>query len=83
MPALKGMTDAQTRKRELLLESDLNRKVLQLELAQWQVRAARWHTPLGAVNIAWKVVNPLAQFFVARKTGGLLRSLWQSITRRR
>jgi hypothetical protein len=77
------MSKDHTRKHQLLLESDLNRKVLQIELGQWQLQAARWNARLGVAHTAWRVVNPLAQFFVARKTGSLLRSLWQLIARRR
>jgi hypothetical protein len=76
------MSDFQTRKRELLLESDLNRKVLQVEFGQWELRAVRWQTRLGRAHVLWRVVNPLAQAFLARKTGSLFRSLWSSFTRR-
>jgi len=76
------MSDFQTRKRELLLESDLNRKVLQVEFGQWELQSARWQTRVGRVQTLWRIVNPLAQLFVARKTGSLVRSLWSWITRR-
>jgi len=77
------MSKFQERKRELLLVSDLNRKVLQLEMGQWQLRAERWQTRLGAANVVWRVVNPLAGLFAARKTGGLVKSLWRLITHRK
>lgn len=77
------MSKSQERKRELLLVSDLNRRVLQLEMGQWQLQAQRWHRRMGAANLVLRVVNPLARLFVARKTGGLVRSLWQLITRRK
>ena len=77
------MSKFQERKRELLLVSDLNRKVLQVEMGQWQLQAERWQTRLGAANVVLRVVNPLAGLFVARKTGGLVRSLWRLITHRK
>jgi hypothetical protein len=76
------MSDFQTRKRELLLESGLNRKVLHVEFGQWELQAARWQTRLGRAQSLWRIVNPLAQVFLARKTGSLVRSLWGSIARR-
>ena len=76
------MSGFRTRKRALLLESDLNRKVLQIELGQWELQAARWQTRLGRAQTLWRVVNPLAQIFLARKTGSLARSLWSAIRRR-
>jgi hypothetical protein len=76
------MSDLPTRKRELLLESDLNRKVLQVEFGQWQLQAARWQTGLGRAQGLWRVVSPLARIFLARKGGSLARSLWNSIARR-
>ena len=76
------MSDFQTRKRELLLESDLNRKVLQVEFGQWELHAARWQTRLGRAQTLWRVVNPLAQVFLVRKTGSLARSLWSWVGRR-
>jgi hypothetical protein len=77
------MSKFQERKRELLLVSDLNRSVLQLEIGQWQLQAERWQKRMGAANVVLRVVNPLARLFVARKTGGVVRSLWQLITRRK
>lgn len=77
------MSKFQERKRELLLVSDLNRKVLQLEMGQWQLQAERWQKRMGAANVALRMVNPLARLFVARKAGGFLRSLWQLVTRRK
>jgi hypothetical protein len=76
------MSDSQTRKQELLLESDLNRKVLQVELGQWQLQAVRWQGRVGRAQTLWRVVNPLAQLFLARKTGSLFGSLWKAFTRR-
>jgi hypothetical protein len=76
------MSDLPTRKRELLIESDLNRKVLQVEFGQWELQAARWQTRVGRAQTLWRLVNPLAQVFLARKTGSFVRSLWNSITRR-
>lgn len=78
------MNKFQERKRELLLVSDLNRKVLELELGQWQLRAERWQRRLGAASVVWGVAsNPLARLLVGRKAGGVLRSLWQLFTRRK
>ena len=69
------MTEVQTRKRELLVESDLNRKVLQLELGQWQLRVSRaqMFAPRNTLGALFRVVGMF----------GGAASLWRFITRRR
>jgi hypothetical protein len=76
------MTPLEARKRELLLESNLNRKVLQLETGQWQMRAARWSNRFGKAHALGRMATPIAQFFLARKVGPMTRALFGFFTGR-
>ncbi len=71
MVSIPGLSSIQARKRELLLESDINRQVIQLELDQIQVQAKQARESFSG----WKWAAPLAGFVVARKfahLGGFL-----------
>jgi hypothetical protein len=57
----------QARKRELLVESELNRQVLRLECARIAFEAGRFQRGYGWVKNAWTLAAPLAGFLLARK----------------
>jgi hypothetical protein len=58
-------------KRELLLESEINRQILQIEINQLQTKASEWRQGLLKFSTAYKWVVPLAGaglgFLTARK----------------
>jgi hypothetical protein len=55
------------RKRELLLESELNRQVLQVECARLALETDRLRRGYGLARGAWIAAAPLAGFLLARK----------------
>ena len=81
------------RKRELLLESDLNRQVMQLESEQFSLRLRQIRR--GVLGSRWKLLAPVAGLLFAwrfrafkgfLKSGVgllLLRKLWDSVVGRR
>ena len=90
MDTVPGLKQLQTRKRDLLLESELNRQVLRVEVGRMRLRAERFQRGYGWAHTAWKWAAPVAGFFVARKfkktanvfAGGsllatVLRTLWK------
>jgi len=60
------------RKRALLCESALNRKVLEVELGQWHVRTARWGARVSTAQKYWSFLSPLAHIFVPRRYSSAL-----------
>jgi hypothetical protein len=83
----------QARKRDLLLESELNRQVLRVEISNLTVEAERLRRGYGWVQSAWAWGAPLAGFLMARKQGkgtgvfskgsllfGALRAGWKTWT---
>ena len=89
MAAVAAVKPIQERKRELLLESDINRQVLQLEIASLQQRLgqiklglfhSRWTylAPLAALLLTWKFrrLRPLLQSSFGLI---LLRKLWETL----
>jgi len=64
-----GLKQLQVRKRELLLESDLNRQVLRVELGNLSFRVRRFQRGYDWASTAWKWAAPLAGFLFARKFG--------------
>ena len=48
------------RKKELLLESDINRQILRVEYCQLQLKAAEWKRGLLKVRTAYQWMAPLA-----------------------
>jgi len=62
-----GLRELQGRRRELLLESDLNRQVLRLELDQLTIRASKLQRGFDWVQNAWSWAAPITGFFLARK----------------
>jgi hypothetical protein len=64
IPGLKGLLE---RKRDLLLESDLNRQAIRLELARLRMQGERWRSGLTRGYSWWNWLAPVAGFLVARK----------------
>jgi hypothetical protein len=67
-----GLGELQVRRRELLLESELNRQVLRLEVDQLSIRVGQIQRRFGWAQSAWKWAAPVAGVLLARnfkKTG--------------
>ena len=62
----------EARKRQLLDVSELNRKVLQIEVGQWELRAARWQTRASTAQKYWNFVSPLVRLVVPAKYSSML-----------
>jgi hypothetical protein len=62
----------EARKRELLCESELNRKVLEIETGQWELRTARWQTRASTAQKYWSFLGPLAQLCIPAKYSSML-----------
>jgi hypothetical protein len=48
------------RKKELLLESDINRQILRVEFCQLKIKAVEWRRGMLRAHTAYKWVTPLA-----------------------
>ena len=58
---LKGeLADIQQRKKELLLESEINRQILRVESCQLKLKAAEWKRGLLRARTAYQWIAPLA-----------------------
>ena len=59
------------RKQELLLESEINRQIVALEVSQLKIKSGEWRRNLGRAGTIYKWVAPLAGiglgFLTARK----------------
>ena len=60
------------RKRALLCESALNRKVLEVEFSQWHVRTARWEARATTAQKYLSFLSPLVHVFVPQKYSSAL-----------
>ena len=67
MDTIPGLTKLQPRKRELLLESELNRQVLRVELEGVRLQVERFKRGYGWAQGAWKWAAPLAGILLASK----------------
>lgn len=67
MDTVPGLSELLRRKRELLIESDLNRQILRLEVDHLCVRANEIRRGFGWARNAWAWGAPLAGFLFARK----------------
>ena len=68
-----GLSALRDRKRELLVESELNRQLLRVEVGRIRFQTERLKRGYGWAHGAWKWVAPIAGFLFARKlnkTGG-------------
>jgi hypothetical protein len=55
-----GLAALRQRKKELLLESDINRQILRVEVCQLQIKATEWRQNLLKIRNAYKWIAPLA-----------------------
>jgi len=62
-----GLRELQQRKKELLLESDLNRQAIRLECSRIGYRLAQLRRGYGWAQHAWTWAVPVAGFLLARK----------------
>jgi hypothetical protein len=69
MDPIPGLKALQSRKRDLLLESEVNRQLLDLEASKVRLSFERIRSGLSGRNL-WKWVAPVAGFFVARRFSG-------------
>lgn len=67
MDTVPGLAQLQSRKRELLIESELNRRILRLEVGRMAFRAEQFKRGYGWAQSAWKWALPFAGFLLARK----------------
>lgn len=68
MDTVPGLKELEARKRDLLLESELNRQTMRLELRTLRLRADQFQRGFGWVQHVWKLAVPLASFLFARKS---------------
>lgn len=65
------LNELRERKQELLLESEINRQIVALEVGQLKLKAVEWRHGLTKVSSVYKWVAPLAGiglgFFAAKK----------------
>lgn len=67
MDTVPGLRELEARKRDLLLESDLNRQVLRLEVDQLCLRVGEIQRGFGWARNLWAWGAPLAGFLMARR----------------
>jgi len=67
LDTIPGLKELQARKRELLLESELNRQVLRVEVSRIRCRVDLYRRRYGWAQSAWKWAAPVAGFLLARK----------------
>src|SRR4051794_35553029 len=60
MPKGQGLAELRERKKELLLESDINRQIVRIEFCQLQLKLTEWRRGLLKVRTAYNWVAPLA-----------------------
>jgi hypothetical protein len=60
-----GLAELRQRKKELLLESDINRQILRVELCQVKLKALDWKRGLFKVRTAYNWLAPAAGIFFA------------------
>lgn len=90
MDTVPGLRELQARKRELLLESELNRQVWRVEAGHLRLRAGQVQRGFDWAQNVWTWAAPVAGFLLARKfkktagavTGGsmvmtALRTAWK------
>ena len=70
MDTVPGLAKLQERKRELLLESELNRQILSVEVRVLSFRAGRLKRGFGFAQNSWKWAVLVAGFLLARKLTG-------------
>lgn len=96
MDTVPGLKPLLARKHDLLLESELNRQILRLEVAKLRLRGEKFRGSLATGQSWWKVAAPIAGILLARRVskgssvvakGSLLVSLagaaWKFWSRRK
>lgn len=69
MDTVPGLKALQVRKQELLLESELNRQLLRLDVARLSIEAGKVRRGYGWAQQVWTWAAPLAGFLITRKRG--------------
>jgi hypothetical protein len=64
-----GLNDLRARREALLLESELNRQALRLEVIRIELTIDRLRRGIFSGQNVWKWVAPVAGFVIARKFG--------------
>ena len=75
MDTLPGIAQLRARKRELLVESELNRQVLRVEAEALRLQVDQVRATCARGRAVWQWAAPVAGFLLARrfdKSGGLL-----------
>lgn len=67
MDTVPGLRELEARRRDLLVESDLNRQVLRLECDQLGLRVGEIKRGFGWARNVWAWGAPLAGFLLARR----------------
>ena len=68
MPEGQSLAELRERKKELLIESDINRQILNLECCQLRLKATEWRSGLLKVRTAYKWMAPAAGIALAMFT---------------
>ena len=69
MAALPEMKALESRKRDLVLESEVNRELLHLEVTRIRLSVARLRSSFAGHGV-WKWLAPVAGFLLARRFSG-------------
>ena len=78
MDTAPGLNELEQRRAALLLESELNRQALRLEVLRVQLTIDRLREGVAAGHNLWKWVAPVAGFVLARKFGPAARTVGTS-----
>jgi hypothetical protein len=70
MVAIPGLKELESRKRDLVLESEVNRQLLHLEVTKIRLSFARLRSSFTGGRGLWKWLAPVAGFVVARRFSG-------------
>lgn len=67
MDTIPGLKELQVRKRDLLVESEMNRQALRVEMRSLRMHVEQYQRGYGWAQSAWKWAAPFAGFLFARK----------------
>jgi hypothetical protein len=67
--AFARLDELRARKRELLVESELNRQALAVDVDHLRMRCAEYQRVHGALLEGWRMAAPVAGLLFARKAG--------------
>ena len=71
------MSPLEARKRELICVSELNRKILELELGHWEVHASHWQSRAQTAFRWWRVASPLLRVFAPPRYSSIFSGIAQ------